>query len=204
MAFADTLEQIQNFDLSEVDWDKVGVWPVWVKVFLSLLLAIAILVATYFLMVSDLEVQLQSVVQQETSLKKSFEDKSEQAANLEAYRQQMVEMEQLMAALVAQLPSDTEVPGLLEDIDDKGAGSGLSIGSIKLEPEKAAEFYIELPIKIEVQGGYHDFGTFVSGIASMPRIVTLHDYSIAPNKEGTQLDMVISAKTYRYKSTEAQ
>lgn len=204
MAFADTLEQIQNFDLSEVDWDKVGVWPVWVKVFLSLLLAVAILVATYFLMVSDLEIQLQSVVQQETSLKKSFEDKSEQAANLEAYRQQMVEMEQSMAALVAQLPSDTEVPGLLEDIDDKGAGSGLSIGSIKLEPEKAAEFYIELPIKIEVQGGYHDFGAFVSGIASMPRIVTLHDYAIAPNKEGTQLDMVISAKTYRYKSAEAQ
>lgn len=204
MALADTLEQIQNFDFADVDWDKIGVWPVWVKVFLSLLLAIVIMVATYFLMISDLEVQLQNVVQQESQLKKSFEDKSEQAANLEAYRQQMKEMEQSMEALVAQLPSDTEVPGLLEDIDDKGAGSGLAIGSIKLEPEKAAEFYIELPIKIEVQGGYHDFGAFVSGIASMPRIVTLHDYSIAPNKEGTQLDMIISAKTYRYKSAEAQ
>ena len=204
MALADTLEQIQNFDFNEVDWDKIGVWPVWVKVFLSVLLAAVILVATYFLMISDLEMQLQNVSLQEAQLKKSFEDKSEQAANLEAYRQQLTEIEASMDALVAQLPSDTEVPGLLEDIDEKGATSGLSIGSIKLEPEKAAEFYIELPIKIEVQGGYHDFGAFVSGIASMPRIVTLHDYTIKPNKEGTQLDMVISAKTYRYKSQEEQ
>lgn len=200
MAFQDALEQLQNFDINEVDWDKIGVWPVWVKALLAVLLAGGLIAGGYFLFVKDLELELQTVAAQETQLKKSFEDKSEQAANLEAYRQQMKEIEQNMSALVAQLPSDTEVPGLLEDIDEKGASSGLSIGSIQLEPERAAEFYIELPIKIAVSGGYHDFGAFVSGIASMPRIVTLHDYKIVPNKEGTALDMDISAKTYRYKS----
>jgi type IV pilus assembly protein PilO len=164
------------------------------------LLAVAIVALTYFLFIKDLELQLASVVAKEVQLKKSFEDKSEQAANLEAYRQQMVDMQQSLGALVSQLPSDTEVPGLLEDIDEKGSSSGLSIGSIKLEPEVTAEFYIELPIKIEVQGSYHDFGAFVSGISSMPRIVTLHDYVIEPSKEGTFLQMNISAKTYRYKS----
>lgn len=200
MAFQDALEQLQNFDINEVDWDKIGVWPVWVKALLAVLLAGGLIAGGYFLFVKDLELELQTVAAQEIQLKKSFEDKSEQAANLEAYRQQMKEIEQNMSALVAQLPSDTEVPGLLEDIDEKGASSGLSIGSIQLEPERAAEFYIELPIKIAVSGGYHDFGAFVSGIASMPRIVTLHDYKIVPNKEGTALDMDISAKTYRYKS----
>ena len=200
MAFADALEQIQNFDISDVDWEKVGIWPVWVKAMLATVMAVAILALTYFLFVKDLELQLASSVSKEVQLKKTFEDKSEQAANLEAYREQMVEMEQSLGALVSQLPSDTEVPGLLEDIDEKGSSSGLSIDSIKLEPEAAAEFYIELPIKIVVQGGYHDFGAFVSGISSMPRIVTLHDYVIEPNKEGTFLQMNISAKTYRYKS----
>ena len=200
MALADTMEQIQNFDFADVDWEKIGTWPVWVKAFLAALLATLILVATYFLFVKDLEVTLASVVAKEAELRKSFEDKSEQASNLEAYRQQMVELDQSLGALVSQLPSDTEVPGLLEDIDEKGATSGLAIGSIQLEPEKAAEFYIELPIKIAVKGSYHDFGAFVSGISSMPRIVTLHDYEIMPSKEGPQLDMKISAKTYRYKS----
>lgn len=200
MALADTIEQIQNFDFADVDWEKIGIWPAWVKAMLAIVLSSSIILLTYFLFVQDLELQLAAVANKEIDLRKSFEQKSEQAANLETYRQQMVEMEQSLGVLVAQLPSDTEVPGLLEDIDEKGATSGLSIDSIQLEPEKTAEFYIELPIKISVQGSYHDFGAFVSGISSMPRIVTLHDYAIAPNKEGTQLQMSISAKTYRYKS----
>ena len=121
MAFADALEQIQNFDISDVDWEKVGIWPVWVKAMLATVMAVAILALTYFLFVKDLELQLASSVSQEVQLKKTFEDKSEQAANLEAYREQMVEMEQSLGALVSQLPSDTEVPGLLEDIDEKGS-----------------------------------------------------------------------------------
>ncbi|MBB3167224.1 type 4a pilus biogenesis protein PilO [Simiduia aestuariiviva] len=200
MALADTLEQIQNFDINEVDWDKIGIWPAWVKGMLAILLALGILALTYFLFVKDLEVTNAAVVAKEQELRRSFEVKSQQAANLDAYRQQMVELDQSLGALVKQLPSDTEVPGLLEDIDEKGASSGLAIGSIQLEPEVAAEFYIELPIRIAVKGSYHDFGAFVSGISSMPRIVTLHDYHIFPSKEGNQLEMNISAKTYRYKS----
>ncbi len=96
------------------------------------------------------------------------------------------------------MPSDTEVPGLLEDIDEEGSESGLNIMSIKLLPENLAEFYVELPINIEVQGGYHDLGQFVSGVAGMPRIVTLHDYEIGQHKDGRLL-MQITAKTYRYK-----
>jgi type IV pilus assembly protein PilO len=114
----------------------------------------------------------------------------------------MKEMEESFGALVAQLPSDTEVPGLLEDIDEKGAESGLTINSISLQPEKTAEFYVELPISVKVSGSYHDLGNFVSGIAGMPRIVTLHDYTIAKAKSGGLLDMVITAKTYRYKGQE--
>ena len=116
----------------------------------------------------------------------------------------MAEIEGSFGALLAQLPSDTEVPGLLEDIDERGAEAGLQINSIELRSEVAREFYVELPITIRVTGPYHDFGTFVSGVAGMPRIVTLHDYdmSSAPGQSGGILDMTILAKTYRYKSKE--
>jgi type IV pilus assembly protein PilO len=112
----------------------------------------------------------------------------------------MKEMEESFGALVSQLPTDTEVPGLLEDITNKGVESGLEIKSIQLQAEQAKEFYIELPISIEVTGTYHDFGTFVSGIAALPRIVTLHDFKMtADPKTPGVLSMSIAAKTYRYK-----
>jgi len=113
----------------------------------------------------------------------------------------MVEMEASFGALVKQLPSDTEVPGLLEDITLTGIGTGLEIKSIQLKPEVAAEFYIELPIEIQVTGTYHDFGSFVSGVAGLPRIVTLHDFTIKPGDAGL-LNMTILAKTYRYNDQE--
>lgn len=151
--------------------------------------------------VKDLQVTLDSVVREEATLKESFQARAFQAANLEAYREQMAEMEKSFGALVAQLPSDTEVPGLLEDIDEKGSDSGLIIKSIELRPEVVAEFYVELPISINVTGTYHDMGSFVSGVAGMPRIVTLHDYVIKKAaKDNGLLDMTILAKTYRYKN----
>ena len=111
----------------------------------------------------------------------------------------MAEMEESFGILLGQLPADTEVPGLLEDMTEKAVDNGLEIDSIKLQPERTQEFYIELPIAIEVEGTYHDLAAFVSGIASLPRIVTLHDYKIKTNKQlGTQ-SMSITAKTYRYK-----
>ncbi len=117
----------------------------------------------------------------------------------------MVEMEESFGALISQLPSDTEVPGLLEDITNKGLLNGLEIASIDLQDEVSKEFYVELPIAIEASGSYHDLGAFISGMAGLPRIVTLHDFSIDIPKDGdsTKLEMSIVAKTYRYKDEDS-
>ena len=112
----------------------------------------------------------------------------------------MAEMETTFGALFRQLPTDTEVPGLLEDISHTGLTAGLTFNSIQLAPEASKEFYVELPIDIEVKGGYHSFGAFVSGVAALPRIVTLHDFEIVPSSGKThELIMKVRAKTYRYK-----
>jgi len=199
MALQDVIEQLQDFDVNDIDWNRAGVWPVAARVACCAVLAVAIVFAGYFFVVKDLLVQEQKVVAKEEQLRSAFKIKAFQAANLDAYREQMLEMETSFGALVAQLPSDTEVPGLLEDIDEKGAESGLLISSINLRPEKKAEYYVELPISIKVSGTYHDLGNFVSGIAGMPRIVTLHDYSIKKSGTNALLDMTILAKTYRYR-----
>lgn len=200
MALQDTIDQLNNLDLSELDFNRIGVWPLAGRVFVLVVVALLIISGTYFVVVKDKNIQLAAAVAKESELKRNFERKSFEASNLDAYRQQMVEMEKTLGKLVSQLPSDTEVPGLLEDIDEKGSESGLDINSINLQPEKTAEFYVELPIKVDIEGGYHDFGNFVSGIASMSRIVTLHNYTISRSKASEQLSMTIDAKTYRYKS----
>lgn len=199
MALADTMEQLQNFDVNDIDFNRIGVWPVAGKVVVCILVVVAIVALTFFMFVKDLNLDLERVTAKEAELRSSFERKSFEAANLDAYRAQKDEMKKSLAALVSQLPSDTEVPGLLEDIDERGVESGLDINSIKLQPERAKEFYIELPIDIEMVGGYHDMGAFVSGIAAMPRIVTLHDYVMKMDKNGALLSIQIKAKTYRYK-----
>ena len=200
MAFPDVIEDLRGLDLGELNAENIGSWPLAVKVIAWVLAFVLVMVLGYFYNISDLRQQLAQVEQKEIELKKEFEDKAFKAANLDALRTQMKEMEESFGALISQLPSDTEVPGLLEDITNKGVESGLDIKSIKLQPEVAKEFYIELPINIEVTGTYHDFGTFVSGIAGLPRIVTLHDFKMTsdPKTPGV-LSMSISAKTYRYK-----
>ncbi len=200
MAFSDTLEQLKNFDVNDIDFERIGVWPLPGKIFVCVLLVVVVFALTYYLKVKDLNTQLDRVVAEETNLRQTFETKSFQAANLEEYRAQMVEMEKSFGALLSRLPSDTEVPGLLEDIDARGAESGLDINSIRLESEQQSEYYVELPISIDVEGGYHDLGTFVSGVAGMPRIVTLHNFTIARQQDSGTLTMQIGAKTYRYKS----
>ncbi|WP_188150027.1 type 4a pilus biogenesis protein PilO [Teredinibacter waterburyi] len=199
------IEQLQDFDVNNIDWDKVGVWPAPARAFLCIVAAAAIIFGGYMLFVKDKNVSLASAQAKESELKTSFERKAFEAANLERYKNQMVEMKETFGALVSRLPTDTEVPGLLEDIDDKGVDSRLTIKSIALQNEVSTEFHIELPIKIVVSGGYHEFGAFVSGIAGMPRIVTLHDFTISKeakkNAAGNSvLSMDILAKTYRYKS----
>lgn len=200
MAFQDVMRDLRGIDFSEINQDNIGSWPLAVKVMAWVLAFLVVVALGYAYSISDLREQLGQVESKEVTLKKEFEDKAFKAANLDALRKQMAEMEESFGALVSQLPTDTEVPGLLEDVTNKGVESGLEIKSIKLQPEQMKEFYVELPINIEVTGSYHDFGTFVSGIASLPRIVTLHDFKISsdPKTPGV-LSMSISAKTYRYK-----
>lgn len=198
-AFQDALRDLRELDLSELSLENIGSWPIAVKVIAWVLALVLVLVLGYVYNIADLRAELARGEAKERELRKEFEAKAFKAANLDALRKQMVEMEESFGALVSQLPSDTEVPGLLEDITNKGLESSLDIKSIKLQPEVAKEFYIELPIAISVTGGYHDFGTFVSGIAGLPRIVTLHDFKIEQTKGTGGLSMSISAKTYRYK-----
>jgi type IV pilus assembly protein PilO len=200
VAFQDVVRELRELDVSELNFENIGSWPLLVKLAAWILAFVLCVVAGYAYIISDLRQELARVEVQEVDLKKEFEDKANKAANLEALRKQMVEMEESFGALVSQLPSDTEVPGLLEDITNKGIESGLDIKSIRLQPEQVKEFYVELPINIEVSGSYHDFGTFVSGIAGLPRIVTLHDFKIGGDNKGSGvLSMTIAAKTYRYK-----
>jgi len=205
MAFEDTMRSLREFDINSLDFDNVGSWPLPIKLAIWVVLLGAVLTAGYYYHIQDLQAELAKVEAKEIELKKDFEKKAFQAANLEAYRQQMVEMEESFGALVSQLPSDTEVPGLLEDITNKGLLNGLEISSIDLQKEAAREFYVELPIKINASGSYHDLGAFISGMAGLPRIVTLHDFTITASKaeNANHLDMNIIAKTYRYKDGDA-
>lgn len=202
MAMNDTLEQLKNFDINNVDFEKIGVWPLPAKIFVIAILVVLVFFLTYYLKISDLNLQLAGVQATEANLRKTYEAKSFEAANLDAYRAQMEEMKSTFTSLLSRLPSQAEVPGLLEDIGARGSESGLTMNDVAIGEDKAAEYYIEVPIKINVDGGYHDMGGFVSGIAGMPRIVTLHDYTITKKKDSSVLNMQISAKTYRYKSQE--
>lgn len=205
MAFEDTLRSLREFDVNDINLDNIGTLPVVVKVILCLLLFALVLVGGYYYHIKDLQLQLATVQSREATLKQDFEKKAFQVANLDAYRRQMAEMEESFGALISQLPSDTEVPGLLEDITNKGLLNGLEISSIDLQPEVSREFYVELPIAIVASGSYHDLGAFVSGMAGLPRIVTLHDFTITANGDNSAaLSMNITAKTYRYKDGEGR
>ena len=203
MALADSLKSLNEFDLSDLDFENVGSWPLAIKVIAALLVYGLICGAGYYYHIEGLEKQLATVEAKEVDLRRDFEKKAFEAANLDAYKRQMVEMEESFGALVSQLPSDTEVPGLLEDITNKGELNGLTINTIDLLDEEPQEFYIELPIQINAEGSFHDLGAFISGMAGLPRIVTLHDFDIkVPSGGSNMLHMNILAKTYRYRDGE--
>lgn len=204
MALEDSLQSLREFDINDLDFDNIGVWPTPIKFIVWILVLAIVLAGGYYYRINALQENLAKEQKEEVKLKKDFESKAFQAANLDAYRQQMAEMEESFGALVSQLPSDTEVPGLLEDITNKGLLNGLEIGAIDLQRERAKEFYVELPISITATGSYHDLGAFISGMAGLPRIVTLHDFAItAKQKNSNALNLRIIAKTYRYKDDEA-
>ena len=200
MALEDTLRSLREFDVNDINLDNIGTLPVPVKIILCTIIFAAVVAAGYYYHIKTLQAQLARVQGEEQQLRQDFEKKAFQVANLDAYRQQMVEMEESFGALISQLPSDTEVPGLLEDITNKALLNGLAISTIDLQPEVSREFYVELPIAIVATGSYHDLGAFVSGMAGLPRIVTLHDFKISmKSQNANELDMSIIAKTYRYK-----
>jgi type IV pilus assembly protein PilO len=191
-------QEIQK--LNELDFNNMGSWPFFGRLFVILVGMAAVIGAGYWFFVKDKLVELDSVQKKESELRTVFETKQKKAANLEAYRAQMKDMEESFSVLLQQLPKKTEVPGLLEDISYVGATSGLSFNKIQLQGERSVDFYKELPIEIQVSGNYHSIGDFVSEVAQLPRIVTLHNFKLSKSKNSDELDMSITAKTYRYDS----
>ena len=209
MALEDVVESLKNFDMDQLnDLNNVGSWPLAVKLIMWVLAFVGALMAGYFVHVTNLQTALAKTKAQESALRDDYRQKYFEAEHLEAYRQQQLEMEKSFEAILRQLPSDTEIPGLIEDITLVGLRNGLSFTSIDLQPEEQHEFYIEKPIKIIVSGSYHDLGSFVSDVADLSRIVTLHDFSMSPVRSrnaqrnievtGGLIQMSITAKTYRY------
>ena len=200
MSILDQLRALNEVDLANLDFENVGSWPGPLRVLLAILLFLLLAAGGYFYHLDGLNQRFASEQAKEVELRREFERKSFEAANLDAYRVQMQEMQESFGALVSQLPSDTEVPGLLEDISAKGQQNGMSIENIDLLDEVTEEFYVELPIAITATGSYHNLGAFVSGMAGLPRIVTLHDFDIVMvGDDSAELVMEITAKTYRYR-----
>jgi len=201
----DKLNEFDVNDLNEIDWNDMGSWPVPGKIFFCLLIFVGVICGGYFGMVEGVSQQLERAERSEVTLKKDFESKAYKAANLDAYKEQLTEMTESFGSLLKQLPKDTEVPGLIDDISATALGAGLKLRSISPDGMVSTEFYNELPISIEVTGGYHEMGAFVSGVAALPRIVTLHDFSIASDGDSTSdLTMTILAKTYQYGGDDAE
>lgn len=194
------LKDLKEIELSELNLNNIGAWPAAVRALVYGLIVIVVLTLSYFLRLTDLQAQLKQARAEELTLKQQFMVKARQVAQLQDYKKQMELMESAFASLLGQLPSSAEVPGLLEDISSAGLRSGLAFEEIKLLPERAQPFYIELPIQLKIVGGYHDLATFISAVAQMPRIITTHDFSIKPVQAdaGHQLLMDILVKTYRY------
>lgn len=184
-------------DLNELDINNIANWPMPARVFVIAVVFAGVLGLGYWLDIKDQRASLQQSEAKEQELRRTFEVKAKKAANLEAYEQQLAEMKESFGAMLRQLPNKTEVAELLVDISQTGLAAGLEFELFKPQAEVPKEFYAELPISIRVKGDYHEFGSFISGVAALPRIVTVHDINVEPDKDG-KLTMDILAKTYRY------
>lgn len=185
--------------ITELDFNESGEWPTPVKIVAAILICLLVWAGGYYFILKDKQAELTKLEQKEVELKQIFEIKQAKAVNLEAYKEQLAEMRVMFSSMLEQLPKKSEVPDLLVDITRTGLINGLEFELFKPEGERPVDFYAELPIQMTVTGTYHQFGEFVSGVAALPRIVTLHDISMGPMNQATgKMTMNITAKTYRY------
>jgi len=192
-------------ELNELDFSNVGNWSTAAKAITLLLVSTAMLIIGYFVDTSGQRDRLAMLEKKELDLKRQFEQKQAKAANLGSYQKQLEEIQKTFGSLLGQLPSKTEVADLLTDITQTGLTNGLQFDYFKPQGELPKDFYVELPIELIVRGDYHEFGKFMSGVAGLPRIVTIHDFSIQRSKNtgkqknsSQELILEAKAKTYRY------
>ncbi|SEM40910.1 type IV pilus assembly protein PilO [Luteibacter sp. UNCMF331Sha3.1] len=195
-------------DLRNLDRHNIGGWPKSVKTFFTGLVFVIVLLGGWYFQISSQQDDLEQQESQEEQLKTQFSQKQAKSANLEALEQQLADMQDMLRTLLRQLPSRTEMPELLIDISQTALASGIETELFQPGPETPKDFYAEKPITLRMVGTYHQFGTFISGVASLPRVVilTLHDVSLSPKDKDAkgnpvgagQLVLQGTVKTYRY------
>ena len=194
-------------ELKSLDVNDVGRWPLAFRMAVIAIVFVVVLgMGIYLLVIQDKAPQLQRVQEEEQTLRVSFENKQKKAANYDAYKAQLTQMEQSFGTMLRQLPGKTEIPSLIVDISQTGLAAGLQEKLFQPQAEIPKDFYAEKPITISLSGGYHEIANFVSGVAALPRIVTLHDINITPDSQDTydRLTIEVTAKTYRYLEEEAE
>jgi len=188
-------------ELQSLDINDIGRWPL---VFRAAVIGLVFLGVTFlgiwFTIVKDKAPMLERAEQEEVALRTTFENKQRKAANYDAYKAQLAQIEQSFGTMLRQLPGETEIPSLIVDISQTGLAAGLKEKLFQPQSEIPKDFYAEKPIKIQLSGGYHEIANFVSGIAALPRIVTLHDITITPEQSESydELSLEVTAQTYRY------
>ncbi|GLR72317.1 type 4a pilus biogenesis protein PilO [Agaribacter marinus] len=185
-------------ELNELDFEQVAIWPKEIKIVVALVCALVVGGISYYAIISSKLPQLSKAEAKETELRQSFEAKYRIAVNLEAHKEQLARIEDDFSSMLKSLPTSNETPGLLDDITYVGTDAGLSFKLLQWQRDIPKEFYTELPIQLEVAGGYHEFGQFASNIANLPRIVTLHDFDLT--SANGELTLSMQAKTYRAES----
>jgi len=198
MSFKDHVNDVKKFDFGSLDFNSIGLWPLFIRLILFLILFVGLLVSGWFFYLVDSYEGIETVKKQEVELREVFSRRYPESSNLEEYQEQMVRIQLMFDRLLNLLPAETEVPSLLQDITNSGEESGLEFEEIRLLSESGKEYYIELPIQITVEGHYHNLGAFTASIAGLSRIVTLHDFTLTP-LANERLRMNILAKTYRNK-----
>ena len=198
----------QKMAIKDLNFNNTGSWPREYKLGFCVLVALVIVALAWYLFIGDRKDDLSRLEKQETELRTEFETKQGRAANLEPLKLQLAQMEQQLQQMLRQLPSKTEMPDLIVDISQTALATGLTSELFRPGPETPKEFYAEKPIALRMVGSYHQFGAFVSGVASLPRVVilTMHDISLKPKdtnqragiRRDIPLELAGTVKTYRY------